>query len=60
MSRIPDPITMRHPALPRRTVVVSRLAFKAHAKRGWVEVKSSEAKTAVETSTEPTAPSQED
>lgn len=60
MSRI----LMRHPDQPGVVVERGARSFPAHAKRGWVEAKSSKAKAVVETPTspdgEPLTPSQEE
>lgn len=64
MSKILDPIAIRHPKMPGEFVVISRRAFPSRARRGWVEAKSSEANAAVESNTSPSVdaptPSQEE
>lgn len=47
MADFPDPVALRHPAMPGEIVIMSRLQLPTLAESGWVEAKSSEAKAAL-------------
>lgn len=58
MADFPDPVALRHPAMPGEIVIMSRLQLPTLALSGWVEAKSPEAKAALAAVTTPEDPNQ--